>query len=355
MARQFYERGEVPYLYIDRLGNLAIGKGFVLYALSELVETEFLAHHISRYPDVLDHDVPVGDVAEEMNDQKINQYLDHPDIIKICNLLTSLPFYEGAFAGFHSRDKMMFAVFPMSKGRLVEMLKEQFSYLIKEAIIIRARLHHDKKSYCRIPDMELWNHALPDETRFELVLLKKHIDTIGAVCHTSTEEEDAIIEQKTTALKKGEIEGCNFLSFLSARKFRQSGRKRAFVTDIHHIERAIGEIDLNANKMFITPEQGDKLAEFLGLDYKEVRFGGTLSIIHNVHERDPKNVKATQGNHKYRGDGKGLPGGGAELTIHPIPIPATDPLVHQIEIRIDVLNELEHLKMIRDALKLQSL
>jgi hypothetical protein len=99
-------------------------------------------------------------------------------------------------------------------------------------------------------------------------------------------------------------------------KYPTIGRQATFVTDKKAIADALGSFEGKGSIISVTLEQATKLENALGLQNGSLANGFRISRITGVVSRGP--ASPIGGNEFFLGPGKGLPGGGPELTIAPI-------------------------------------
>ena len=89
---------------------------------------------------------------------------------------------------------------------------------------------------------------------------------------------------------------------------------RTFVTQPQTVEGIIGP--LTGDRIAITAQQANQLEQALGLT-KPLETKNIIYVVEDISSRSPSSPLT--GNSLFQGPGMGLPGGGGELTINPIP------------------------------------
>jgi RHS repeat-associated protein len=106
--------------------------------------------------------------------------------------------------------------------------------------------------------------------------------------------------------------GVNITPRSVANTYRIIGKgNRTFVTNVESFEKIIGP--LKGDRLTITSEKARELERELGLKKNSLESRNIISIVGDLASRAPGSP--VQGNVKFIGGGKGLPGGGPELTI----------------------------------------
>lgn len=95
------------------------------------------------------------------------------------------------------------------------------------------------------------------------------------------------------------------------------GNGRSFVSDKQAISDIIGDFENLGSTVTVTPTQAAALERAMGLNPGSLSNGFRISRVEDVASRSPGSP--TAGNSYFLGPGNGLPGGGPELTIDPIP------------------------------------
>ncbi|MDQ0625877.1 beta strand repeat-containing protein [Paraburkholderia graminis] len=111
--------------------------------------------------------------------------------------------------------------------------------------------------------------------------------------------------------------GANITPMSTANTYRSIGANGTFVTPLSSIESVVGPISSTATEVTISQAQATALENALGLNPGSLESSNVLSIVNNVSSRAPRSPLS--GNNYFLGGGQGLPGGGAELVIDPIP------------------------------------
>ena len=98
------------------------------------------------------------------------------------------------------------------------------------------------------------------------------------------------------------------------------GKSGTYLTDARAIEQILGPLPEGVDRITITSEQAMGLEWALGLEEATLQGRSILSKVTHVAERAPQSPFAKKmANRFFRGPGKGLPGGGPEVTVSAIP------------------------------------
>lgn len=346
---EVYHKYQVPYPYIDEFGNLAIGDGYVIKMLDTFSELEWLAHTLYPEKAIRDKRIPAHEIAKSVTNEHFDKYLrtnrrghymSNPDMQDIFETLVKLPFHEGALIWTGPKKGLRYIIWDIPEHRKRELLVKKLEFLVKLAAVFQARAYLFRDEFPYVPpEATVWDLAPPDECESELVLTKYDLDRIGILCNANSSEDDETVALMIQDLKEGDVEGCNFMPRADSLIYRENnppGSHRVFITDIHHVTNALGELDYTKNIQEISSLQAYLLAVSLGISYGKTKFGGTLSIFVDIPDRDPRPPTQAEVNAHFQGHGKGIPGGGPELTIRPFTVPATDRNIHQMELKVNI-------------------
>ena len=134
--------------------------------------------------------------------------------------------------------------------------------------------------------------------------------------------------ERLTATMRKDV-GYNITPESTFEKYSHVGRHGTFVTDYRAVGSVLGPV--RANQRFtvglftrmgrnqISFFRAWRLERALGLTRGSLREGFRFTRISKIARRNPRPPTATEGNLFFQGIGKGLPGGGPELLIDPIP------------------------------------
>ncbi|MBK9694669.1 MAG: hypothetical protein IPO76_04640 [Elusimicrobia bacterium] len=126
---------------------------------------------------------------------------------------------------------------------------------------------------------------------------------------------NSTLQNRQNALLGGSP-GVNITPRSSALKYERIGSgNRTFLTDIQAVETIIGP--LSKERIKITKTQARVLERELGLNRNYLESKNIIYIVNEINNRAP--ASPIRGNNYFQGAGKGLPGGGPELTINGIP------------------------------------
>lgn len=126
------------------------------------------------------------------------------------------------------------------------------------------------------------------------------------------------VEIRSQALMQGDP-GVTFVPLSNAIQHvhqRSRGIGGTFVTDLSEFEQALGKLPVKENQIVISAKKARNLERRLGLNEGAALDGGVISVIEDVHLRNPR--IPLEGNSHFLGAGKGLPKGGPEIEISPI-------------------------------------
>lgn len=99
------------------------------------------------------------------------------------------------------------------------------------------------------------------------------------------------------------------------KKFDTIGKNGTFVTDRKAITDVLGDFKLGSQKM--SAAQTSALESALGLEPGSLVSGFRITEVRGISGMSPRSPLV--GNPYFRGPGKGLPGGGPEMIVNPIP------------------------------------
>jgi RHS repeat-associated protein len=112
-------------------------------------------------------------------------------------------------------------------------------------------------------------------------------------------------------------------------KYSHVGRHGTFITDYRAVGEVLGPVRANqrftvglftrSSKNQISYLKAWRLERALGLNKGTLREGFRFTRVPRIGARNPRLPTAAQGNVHFLGTGRGLPGGGPELLIDPIP------------------------------------
>jgi RHS repeat-associated protein len=108
------------------------------------------------------------------------------------------------------------------------------------------------------------------------------------------------------------------------KQYSHLGRWGTFVTDKKAFRDVLGHarpgkytVGRKAGKGRISAHQARQLEKKLGLEPGSLREGFPITRVENIRDMSPRSP--LEGNRFFRGPGKGLPGGGPEIVVDPIP------------------------------------
>jgi len=140
----------------------------------------------------------------------------------------------------------------------------------------------------------------------------KWIDPLG-LCKNSGEKMSAFTARQIKMLEENVGYNVSPESWFS--KYDYIGRNGTFITDKKAIQDAIGEFKPGSYKL--DAAKTAKLETALGLQKGSLADGFRITEVKGIRDKAPRSPLT--GNEYFLGGGKGLPGGGPEMVIDPIP------------------------------------